>query len=94
MSTMEVNRICYQVAHDEDFLASVREDPYRATAGRSLTPAEHDALLNGDVAALYRQGAHPVLLVRLATHNAFGLDEDLYIKRIREAGPARTAQVP
>jgi hypothetical protein len=88
MSTIEVNRICYQISHDPEFLAAVRENPHRAIADRSLTAAEREALLNGDVAALYRRGAHPVLLVRLATHRVFGLDEDLYIRRIRAVGSA------
>ncbi|MFD8378412.1 hypothetical protein ACFV2X_07650 [Streptomyces sp. NPDC059679] len=46
-----------------------------------------DELLRGDVAALYRRGAHPVLLVRLAQARLFGLDPHLCAARIKTAEP-------
>ncbi|WP_438493795.1 hypothetical protein [Streptomyces asiaticus] len=46
-----------------------------------------DELPRGDVAALHRRGAHPVLLVRLAQARLFGLDPQLYAARVKTAEP-------
>lgn len=89
MSILEVNRFCYRIAHDGRFLAAVRDDAAAALAELDLTPDERTALLAGDVGALYRRGAHPLLLVRLATHGLFGLTLRGYTERVRAAAAVR-----
>ena len=49
------------------------------------TEEERAALLHGDVAWLYEQGAHPFLLAYLTRWELFGLTVQLYSERIRTA---------
>jgi hypothetical protein len=85
MSLLEVNRVCYRIAHDPGFLAALRADPRAALAKLDLTRSERTALLEGDVGALYCLGAQPLLLVRLAVYGLFGLTPRLYTERVRAA---------
>ncbi|GGP76163.1 hypothetical protein [Saccharothrix coeruleofusca] len=92
MSVYEINRICYLVAHDDEFRGRLRTDPRRQLDEFALTEPERAALLAGDVRALYDRGAHPVLLVRLGTHRVLGLTPELYAERIRTARPGNGEQ--
>ncbi|MGW7402370.1 hypothetical protein ACWGI9_01280 [Streptomyces sp. NPDC054833] len=94
MSVQAIDRLCYDVAHDPDTLERLRADPRRELARRPLSAAERDELLRGDVAALYRRGAHPVLLVRLANARVLGLDPGLYAARIRTAEARFSVSAP
>lgn len=94
MSVHAIDRLCYDIAHEPGTLERLRADPRRELARRPLTAAERDELLRGDVAALYRRGAHPVLLVRLANSRVLGLDPALYAARIRTAEPRFSVPAP
>ncbi|MFD8414661.1 hypothetical protein ACFV2Q_23375 [Streptomyces sp. NPDC059650] len=94
MSVHAIDRLCYDVAHEPEILERLRTDPRRELARRPLTAEERDELLRGDVAALYRRGAHPVLLVRLAGFRVLGLDPALYAARIRTAEPRFSVPAP
>jgi hypothetical protein len=85
VSTYEVNLLCRQVALREDFRTSLRTDPAAVLRTFNLTDAERDALLAGQVAALYEMGAHEYLLMGLARFGMFGLTPALYSDRIRQA---------
>ena len=87
MTVHAIDRLCYDVGHDPTTREALRTDPRRELDRRPLSPDERDELLRGDVAALYRRGAHPVLLVRLAQAGLLGLDPELYAFRIRAAEP-------
>ncbi|GHE44406.1 hypothetical protein CP980_33415 [Streptomyces vinaceus] len=94
MSVHAIDRLCYDIAHEPGTLERLRADPRRELADRPLTADERDELLRGDVAALYRRGAHPVLLVRLAAFRVLGLDPALYAARIRAAEPRFSVPEP
>jgi hypothetical protein len=85
MSIYAVNKLCRDALHDPAFRAALERDPAAATASLPLTEAERAALLNGDVAWLYEQGAHPFLLAYLTRWELFGLTVPLYSERIRAA---------
>ena len=51
----------------------------------SMTTAEErEALVTGDVGALYRMGVHTFFLNHLARYELFGVNRDNYFERIRE----------
>lgn len=78
-----INELCHRLNQDPAVVAALRADPVRAVRERGFDEETSQELLAGDVAALYRRGAHPVLLVRLALFGLFGLDEPTYSTRIR-----------
>lgn len=80
-----VDRFCYHVHRDPAFRERVRADPVGVLDTTQLDPDYRDLLLAGDVAELYRRGAHPVLLLRLAVYHVFGLTPEIYSDRIRAA---------
>ncbi len=83
MSVYLLNKICYLVQHDVELRERLRSDPAAALSGWALSPEERRDLVEGDVAALYRRGVHPVLLVRLQVHGIAGLTEERYSEAIR-----------
>ncbi len=85
MSIYAVNKLCRDALHDLAFREALKRDPKSAIASRSLTDDERAALLGGDVAWLYEQGAHPFLLAYLTRWELFGLSVALYSERIRAA---------
>jgi hypothetical protein len=87
MSMFAVNKLCRQALHDLDFRAALKRDPEAAIAPLALTDDERAALLAGDVAWLYEQGAHPFLLALLTRWDLFGLTVHSYSERIRAACP-------
>ncbi len=83
MSVYGINKVCYQVQMDLGFRERMREDPAGALEGFPLTDEEREAFLSGDVATLYRWGAHTFLLSRLPRFDSLGLSRDEYIRRMR-----------
>ena len=62
MSIYAVNKLCRDALHDPAWREALKRDPKSAIAPLPLSDDERSALLNGDVAWLYEQGAHPFLL--------------------------------
>jgi hypothetical protein len=82
MSIYGVNKVCYLSERDAGFRERARNDPRAALEAFKLTTEERQALLAGDVATLFKLGAHPFLMQHLARHRLFGLDRDIYRQRI------------
>jgi hypothetical protein len=87
MSVFAVNYLCRELLRDRSFRAAMKADPAAALSKYELTKEERDALLAGDVAALYRMGVNSFLMGYLARHEVCGLDLETYNKRIRTAAP-------
>ena len=85
MSIYAINKLCREALRDVAFRAALKRDPGAAIAPLPLTGEERSALLKGDVAWLYEQGAHPFLLAYLTRWDLFGLTVPLYSERIRTA---------
>ncbi len=98
MSVFAVNHLCRELLRDHKFRAAMKADPAAALAGLDLTKAERDALLAGDVAALYRMGVNSFLMGYLCRFEVCGLTLDVYNSRIRSAAHVgdieHTAVVP
>lgn len=87
MSIYEVHSICRAALKDESFREALNEDPEAALSAFELDPGERDALLTGDVAALYAMGAHEYVLMWLGRAEVFGLKVPTYMQRITQAEP-------
>jgi len=83
VSLYGIHKTLYLLQNDLDFRERLRIDPRGALAQMPLTDAERDALLNGDVAELYRMGTHTFLMSRIPRFNAFGLTREEYQKRLK-----------
>lgn len=82
MSVYAIDEICYRLVHEPDFRAAAKADVAAAIRDADLSDDERNALLAGDVATLYRMGAHPFLLGHLVRHGIGGLDAATYAERI------------
>jgi hypothetical protein len=89
MSVYQLNKIVYLLDIDETFLARCKQDPVGAIKDFDLTEAERAALLSGDVGQLYKWGVHTFILSSTSRHDVFGVNRDIYAKRIREAAEAK-----
>jgi hypothetical protein len=78
-----VNKFCRRVLHDREFRELVLKDPSTAVSSMPFSRSERDALLNGDVAALYREGASAFLLLILCRFEVFGLTLPVFNGRMR-----------
>ena len=87
MSIYDVHAICRAALKDESFRTALNENPEAALRGFDLEPAEREALLTGDVAALYAMGAHEYVLMWLGRAEVFGLNIPTYMQRITQAEP-------
>jgi hypothetical protein len=87
VSIYAVHSVCRRALKDEQFRAALAQDPEAALSGFDLDPGERDALLKGDVAALYAQGAHEYVLMWLGRAEVFGLTVPGYMQRITQAEP-------
>ena len=85
MSVYAIDEICYRLVHEPEFRRAVRADTAEAIRDADLSGDERKALLAGDVATLYRMGAHPFLLGHLARYGVAGLDAATYAERIHRA---------
>ncbi|MFZ0040835.1 MAG: hypothetical protein WAK93_05980 [Solirubrobacteraceae bacterium] len=87
MSIYDVHAVCRAALKDEQFRATLTADPETALSVFDLDPGERDALLRGDVATLYAQGAHEYVLMSLGRAEVLGLTVPEYMKRITQAEP-------
>ena len=85
MSVFAVNHLCRELLRNHAFRAAMKEDPAKALAALDLAPPEREALLAGDVAALYRMGVNTFLMGYLCRFEVCGLTLDVYNPRIRAA---------
>jgi hypothetical protein len=83
MSIFTVNHLCREVLRDHAFRAAMKADPAKALAPLDLTGDEQQALLAGDVGALFRMGANGFLMAYLARFEVCGLDVGNYNERMR-----------
>jgi hypothetical protein len=83
MTIFAVNYLCREVLRDHGFRAAMRADPAKALAPLDLTDAERNALLAGDVGALYRMGVNGFLMGYLARFEVCGLNIASYNERMR-----------
>jgi Aromatic-ring-opening dioxygenase LigAB, LigA subunit len=88
MSIFAVNYLCREVLRDHAFRAAMKRDPVQALAAKDLTDAERQALLAGDVGALFRMGANAFLMAYMARFEVYGLNVEIYNQRIRRVRPA------
>jgi hypothetical protein len=83
MSIFAVNYLCREVLRDHAFRAAMKRDPVQALAAKDLTDAERQALLAGDVGALFRMGANAFLMAYMARFEVCGLNVEIYNQRMR-----------
>ena len=72
MSLYGIHKALWLLQNDLEFRELLRSRPKVALAELPLTESERQALLNHDMAALYRMGAHTFLMSRLPRFNALG----------------------
>jgi hypothetical protein len=72
MSLYGIHKTLYLLQNDLEFRERLRSDPAGALTEMPLTEAEREALLRGDMAALYRMGTHTFLMSRIPRFNALG----------------------
>jgi hypothetical protein len=87
MSIYAVNLVARRTVKDPMFREALQRDPRAALAGFDLREGEREALLDGDVAALYEMGAHEYLLMGLGRCGVLGLDMTTFSERIKRATP-------
>jgi hypothetical protein len=87
MSVYAVNYLCRELLRDHAFRAAMKSDPAGALRRFDLTDEERAALLEGDVAKLYRMGVNSFLMGYLCRFEVCGLTLDVYNERIRSAAP-------
>jgi hypothetical protein len=83
VSLYGIHKTLYLLQNDLDFRERLRIQPEAALADLPLTTSERQALVAGDVAELYRMGAHTFLLSRIPRFNALGLTREEYQRRLR-----------
>lgn len=84
MSLYGIHKTLYLLQNDLDFRELLRTNPAAALADMPLTQRERDALLAGDMAELYRMGAHTFLMSRIPRFNALGgMSRDSYQKSLK-----------
>jgi len=83
MSIFAVNHLCRELLRDHAFRAAMKADPAKALASLDLTEAERNALLAGDVGALFRMGVNAFLMNYLPRFEVCGLNTESYNQRMR-----------
>jgi hypothetical protein len=83
MNVYLIHTLCRRVLHDRDFRKLILDEPKTAVSTMPFNADEREALLSGDVARLYREGAHPFLLLILSRFEVFGLELRIFNRRIR-----------
>ena len=85
MSLYGIHKALWLLQNDLAFREQLRTAPEQALADLPLTDAERQALLQRDMAALYRMGTHTFLMSRLPRFNALGgLTREEYQQSIRQ----------
>jgi hypothetical protein len=83
VSLYGIHKALYLVQNDLAFRERMRTDPAGALSALPLTDEERQALQTGDVATLYRMGAHTFLMSRLPRFNVpHGLTREEYQRRL------------
>lgn len=83
MNTYLIHTLCRRVLHDRDFRRFILEAPEAAVSSMPFSVDERSALLSGDVARLYREGAVAFLLLILSRYEVFGLELPVFNRRMR-----------
>jgi hypothetical protein len=83
MSIYGVNKVSHLLQVDPDFRRLMGTDPVAAIRDIPLSDEERTAILSGDVASLYRMGAHTFLMSRIPRFLPELLTRDEYIGRMR-----------
>jgi hypothetical protein len=83
MNTYLIHTLCRRVLHDRDFRRFILEAPEAAVSSMPFSADERSALLSGDVARLYREGALAFLLLILSRFEVFGLELPIFNRRMR-----------
>jgi hypothetical protein len=84
MSLYGIHKTLYLLQNDLEFRERLRSNPRSALETMPLTDHEREALLNGDMAELYRMGTHTFLMSRIPRFNALGgMTREEYQKRLR-----------
>ena len=91
MSVFAVNHMCRELLRDHEFRAAMKADPAKAIAKLDLTDAERKAILEGDVATLYKMGVNSFLMGYMPRFEVCGLNLPIYNERIRTAAPQEGA---
>ena len=84
MSTYHLNKILYRTDNDAEFRKRMKVDPQGTVEEFPLSGEELEALVTGDVGALYQMGVHTFFLNHLARYELFGVNRDNYLTRIRD----------
>jgi Aromatic-ring-opening dioxygenase LigAB, LigA subunit len=83
MNIYLIHKLCRRVLHDREFRQLILANPEMAVSSMPFTEAERAALLAGDVARLYREGASAFLLLILSRFKVFGLELPVFNRRMR-----------
>jgi uncharacterized protein YbjT (DUF2867 family) len=83
VSLYGVNKVSHLLQVDPVFRDRMVTDRAAAVAGMPLTDEERAAIVDGDVATLYRLGAHTFLLSRIPRFLPEFITRDEYIDRMR-----------
>ena len=83
MNVYLIHKLCRRVLHDRDFRKSILDDPKAVVSSLPFSEDERAALLAGDVARLYREGASAFLLLILCRFEVFGLRLPIFNRRMR-----------
>ena len=84
MSLYGIHKTLYLLQNDLAFRERLRTDPIGALAEMPLTEEEREALVTGDMAALYRMGTHTFLMSRIPRFNALGgMTREEYQRRLK-----------
>ena len=88
MRVYAINKLCWMVLRDHDYLEQVRSRLEEELARLPLSAEERTALLDGDVLRLFQMGVHPYLMGHVAQKGLFGLTRENYLNRLRDEQPA------
>jgi hypothetical protein len=83
VSLYGIHKVLHLLQNDLLFREQLRTDPTSALAAMPLSESERRALLEGDVATLYRRGTHTFLMSRIPRFNVLGLTREEYQQRLR-----------
>jgi hypothetical protein len=87
MNVYLIHTLCRRVLHDKGFRQLILENPEAAVSSMPFSDEERMALLAGDVARLYREGALAFLLLVLCRFEVFGLELPVFNRRMRAITP-------
>lgn len=82
MSRFKVEALCFDLG-DQANAASFKNDPEAFMARYNITEAEREAIVTGDIGALYKMGVVTQAIVCLS--RMFGYDTATHVSKLREA---------